>query len=79
MEPGVVPRWACFAIDVSQAFMNAPLEKHHVVVRLPTSVSRDNDANEPVYLEAKKRLEWTQSGFARMGILLCSHRSRGRS
>ena len=36
--------WGCspmglFAIDVSQAFMNAPLEKRHVVVRLPISVS----------------------------------------
>ena len=35
--------WGCppmglFAIDVSQTFMNAPLEKHHVVVRLPTSL-----------------------------------------
>ena len=51
-----------FAIDVSQAFMNAPLEKHHVVVRLPTSVSRDNDANEPVYLEAKKGLNGLRVG-----------------
>ena len=59
--------WGCppmglFAIDVSQAFMNAPLEKHHVVVRLPTSVSRDNDANEPVYLEAKKGLNGLRVG-----------------
>ena len=51
-----------FAIDVSQAFMNAPLEKHRVVVRLPTSVSRDNDANEPVYLEAKKGLNGLRVG-----------------
>ena len=42
--------------------MNAPLEKHHVVVRLPTSVSRDNDANEPVYLEAKKGLNGLRVG-----------------
>ena len=59
--------WGCppmglFAIDVSQAFMNAPLEKRHVVVRLPTSVSRDNDANEPVYLEAKKGLNGLRVG-----------------
>ena len=59
--------WGCppmslFAIDVSQAFMNAPVEKHHVVVRLPTSASRDNDANEPVYLEAKKGLNGLRVG-----------------
>ena len=59
--------WGCppmglFAIDVSQAFVNAPLEKRHVVVRLPTSVSRGNDANEPVYFEAKKGLNGLRVG-----------------
>ena len=54
------------------AFMNAPLEKRLVVVRLPTSVSRDHDANEPVYLEAKKGLNGLRVGSHGHPSLLAS-------